>query len=371
MGTETIIPALDPMPLPAPFWLFKLLLVLTFFLHIVVMNFMFGGGLIAAFSGLFRKKNESDQRLFKDIVPKIPSLLAATITLGIAPLLFVQVLYGQFFYTATIIMAWPWFLVLVLLMFAYYGFYIVALKQDKTSRGIGWVMLISIFFIFLVGFFYSSNFTLMESPATWSAKYFQDRSGWNLNGSESTLIPRFLHFLVASVAVGSFLIILTGLFRWKQEADYARFLIVRGGQWFMYATMTQFVVGIWFLISLPREAMLQFMGGNMLATISLLIGVVGGLAAIFIMSNGIRNDDPRTPAWWAMGITGVVVIFMAMMRDVLRTAYLSPYFKASELPVKTQLDVLILFLVLFVIGILVWALMIKRYFFTPSAKITE
>ena len=170
MGTETIIPALDPMPLPAPFWLFKLLLVLTFFLHIVVMNFMFGGGLIAAFSGLFRKKNESDQRLFNDIVPKIPSLLAATITLGIAPLLFVQVLYGQFFYTATIIMAWPWFLVLVLLMFAYYGFYIVALKQDKTSRGIGWVMLISIFFIFLVGFFYSSNFTLMESPATWSAK---------------------------------------------------------------------------------------------------------------------------------------------------------------------------------------------------------
>ncbi|KPJ94824.1 MAG: hypothetical protein AMJ53_04330 [Gammaproteobacteria bacterium SG8_11] len=371
MGMETTIPAIDPMPLPAPFWLFKLLLVLTFILHIVVMNFMFGGGLIAAFTALFRKKNENNHRLFKDITPKIPSLLAATVTLGIAPLLFVQVLYGQFFYTSSILIAWPWFLVLVLLTLAYYGFYIVSFKEDKTSRGIGWVMLISVFLVFLVGFFYSSNFTLMNAPGSWSAKYFQDPSGWNLNWSEATLIPRFLHFLVGSIAVGSFLIIATGLFRWKKEQEYARFLITRGGKWFMYATMVQFVVGIWFLISLPREMMLQFMGGNMFATISLLIGIAGGLAAIFIMSNGIRNEDPRKPVMLAMGITGIVVIFMAIIRDILRTAYLSPYFKAGELATKTQLDVLILFLVLFVIGILVWALMIKRYFFTPSAKTAE
>jgi hypothetical protein len=47
------------------------------------------------------------------------------------------------------------------------------------------------------------------------------------------------------------------------------------------------------------------------------------------------------------------------------------YFKAGELATKTQLDVLILFLILFVIGILVWVLMIKRYFFTPAAKTAE
>ncbi|RMF56687.1 MAG: hypothetical protein D6748_12950 [Calditrichaeota bacterium] len=371
MGTETIIPAVDPMPLPAPFWLFKLLLVLTFILHIVVMNFMFGGGIITAITGFFRKKNENNQRLFNDISPKLPSLLAATITLGIAPLLFVQVLYGQFFYTSSILMAWPWFLVLILLVLAYYGFYIVSFKQDKTSQGIGWVMLLSVFFIFLVGFFYSNNFTLMNAPSTWSEKYFQDPSGWNLNWGEKTLIPRFLHFLVGSIAVGSFLFIFTGLFRWKKETDYARFLITRGGKWFMYATMVQFLIGIWFLISLPREEMLLFMGGNMLATISLLIGIIGGLAAIFIMSNGIRKEDPRKPVSIAMGIIGIVVIFMAIMRDILRTASLSPYYKASELAVNTQFDVLILFLVLFVIGVLVWLLMIKKYFFSPSARIAE
>ena len=371
MGTEIIIPAIDPMPLPAPFWLFKVLLVLTFILHIVVMNFMFGGGLIAVWTRFFGQKNDKDQRLFKDIVPKIPSLLAATVTLGIAPLLFVQVLYGQFLYTSSIIMAWPWFLVLVLLVLAYYGFYIVSFNKDKKSRSIGWLMLISVFFIFLVGFFYSNNFTLMNTPSSWAAKYFHDPSGWNLNLSETTLIPRFLHFLVASIAIGSFLLIIIGLFRWKREQDYARFLIVRGGKWFMYATMVQFLVGIWFLISLPRELMLQFMGGNMLGTVSLLISILGGLASIFVMSNGIRNEYPRKPAIWAMGITGIVVVFMAIMRDILRTAYLSPYFKSSDLVVKTQLDVLILFLVLFVIGIAVWVLMIKKYFFTPSARTAD
>jgi hypothetical protein len=42
----------------------------------------------------------------------------------------------------------------------------------------------------------------------------------------------------------------------------------------------------------------------------------------------------------AMGITGIVLICMAIMRDILRTPYLSPYFKARELATKTQLDVI-------------------------------
>ena len=69
-----------------------------------------------------------------------------------------------------------------------------------------------------------------------------------------------------------------------------------------------------------------------------------------VYKNGIRNEDPRKPIILAMGITGIVVIFMAIIRDILRTAYLSPYFKAGELATKTQLDVLILFLILFVAG---------------------
>ena len=38
----------------------------------------------------------------------------------------------------------------------------------------------------------------------------------------------------------------------------------------------------------------------------------------------------------AMGITGIVGVFMTIIRDILRTAYLSPYFKAGELTTKTS-----------------------------------
>ena len=71
--------------------------------------------------------------MFLDVAKKLPVFLPATITLGIAPLLFVQVLYGQFFYTSSIVMAWPWFLVLVFLTLAYYGFYYVSYRGGRPG----------------------------------------------------------------------------------------------------------------------------------------------------------------------------------------------------------------------------------------------
>ena len=198
-----------------------------------------------------------------------------------------------------------------------------------------------------------------------------DPSGWNLNWSEATLIPRYLHFLIAAIAIGGLLVVVSGFARWRQEREYARFLINYGGKWFLYATMSQFVVGLWFLWSLPKEKMLLGLGGNLLATFCLGAGFVGGLAAIGMMSRAIRANDPRRAALLAIVLTGVVIVFMAIWRDVLRNAYLAPFFKGDELAVKTQADVLSLFLVLFVLGILLWVWMLKKYFFAPAADTSK
>lgn len=368
MSPETIIPLADPIPLPAPFWLFKALLIVTLFLHLIAMNLMFGGGLIAVVTRLFGAKSVENQRLFGDITHKIPTLLAATVTLGVAPLLFVQVLYGQFFYTSSIVMAWPWFMVVVLLVLAYYGFYIVAMKQDKSPGAITWILLTSVVFVFLIGFFYSNNFTLMNTPEIWSQKYFADPAGWNLNLGEPTLIARYLHFVVAAIAIGAFLPIGIGFYRWKSDEEHARFLIHRGGKWFLYATMAQFLIGTWFLITLPREKRLLFMGGNMAATIGFIIGLAGAIAAIVLVSRGLHKTDPRPPLKLAMGIIGVVTLFMILMRDILRDAYLAPYFRSSDLAVSPQLDVLALFLVLFVGGVILWVVMLRKYFQARAAE---
>jgi hypothetical protein len=355
-----LIPTLDPNPLPAPYWVFKLLLVVTFFLHILAMNFMLGGAVLAL-AARWRSKGHGN-RMFMDISKKLPSLLPATITLGIAPLLFLQALYGQFFYTSSVIMAWPWFLVLVFLTIAYYGFYYASFKGGQDSGKAGRVMLLSVVLVFIIGFIYSNNLTLSQAPSRWAPKYFTNPGGWNLNWSEPTLIPRFLHFFVAAVALGGLLLVYMALAGWRRDSQYARALFQLGGKAFMFATMAQFLVGIWFLASLPRDLQMMFLGGNGLATILFVIGVAGGMAAIFLMAEAVREENIRLAAYYVSGIAAVVILSMSVMRDMLRDAYLKPYYHSDQFVVKMQWSVFPLFLALLVAGVTLWFVMLKRYF---------
>jgi hypothetical protein len=368
MMQPNMIPVLDPNPLPAPYWVFKLLLIVTFFLHIVAMNFMLGGAVLALVSKWRAKNREHGNRVFFDVAKKVPSLLPATITLGIAPLLFVQVLYGQFFYTSSIIMAWPWFLVLVFLTIAYYGFYYASFHGGQHAGRAGKVMLCSVILVFLIGFIYSNNLMLSQTPSRWSAKYLAGPAGWNLNLSEPTLIPRFLHFMVAAVALGGLLLVFMALANWKRDKEYARQLLQFGGKAFMYATMAQILVGIIFLVTLPREMRMLYMGDNPLATTLLLVGVIGGIGAIFLMSDALRKENLRVAAFYVPGIIAVVILCMSVMRDILRDAYLAPYFHPGQFAVTTQWAVFPLFLVLFIAGVILWLVMLKRYGMFGSAK---
>jgi hypothetical protein len=103
MIDPSMVPTIDPNPLPAPYWLFKTLLLVTFTLHIIAMNFMLGGAFLAVIARFTSKGPLSSEnkafrnRIFLDLAKKVPVFLAATITIGIAPLLFVQAIYGQYF----------------------------------------------------------------------------------------------------------------------------------------------------------------------------------------------------------------------------------------------------------------------------------
>jgi hypothetical protein len=363
-----LIPTLDPNPLPAPYWIFKLLLVVTFILHILAMNCLLGGTVLALAAKWRAKNRELGSHIFADVSKKLPVLLPATITLGIAPLLFLQVLYGQFFYASSIVVAWPWLLVLAFLTVAYYGFYYASFRSGKDSGKAATVTFFSLILVFLIGFVYSNNLTLSQTPLRWRAKYFANPSGWNLNIGEPTLIPRFLHFVVAAIAVGGLLLVFLAFARWNQDREYARGLFQLGGKSFMFATMAQFVVGIWFLVSLPREYRMLFLGDNLIMTILLVVGVAGGITAIFLMSEALRKENVRFAAYIISSIVAVVIAAMATMRDMLRDAYLAPYYRPDQFAVKTQWAVFPLFLVLFVGGVILWFVMLARYGLFSSTK---
>ena len=109
---QPIIPSADTIPV-AWGW-FQFLLLLTFPLHVLAMNAMVGGlaiGVVQHFRG-----GDSRRRLAHRIAIVLPLVIAFAVNFGVAPLLFLQVLYGAFFYTSSILMGVPWLLLVAVLM---------------------------------------------------------------------------------------------------------------------------------------------------------------------------------------------------------------------------------------------------------------
>jgi hypothetical protein len=133
-----LVPAPDAAGVPGPIWLFQALLVFTFFLHLLFMNLTLGGTLLAWISHL-RAGGRSDGPygvLAGRMMAVNKFTISMAITTGVAPLLFIQVIYQQFFYSGTILLGWTWFGLIALVMAAYYAAYLYKFR-GAPSRGKG------------------------------------------------------------------------------------------------------------------------------------------------------------------------------------------------------------------------------------------
>lgn len=341
------IPHLDPMPLPAPVWLLRTLLLLTFFLHLVFMNCLLGGTAIALVCMMRRKSSVFSAQLAGDLGRILPSVFAFTVTLGVAPLLFLQVMYGQMLYASSILIGVPWLAIIGLVIAAYYGVYFYSMNEQsgKTTAVLAGVVLL----LATVAYIYSNNFTLMLAPERWLDVYHRNASGWNLNWSEPSLLPRYLHFVLGALAVSGLGLVVMGLR--KQQGGYRQWVIEQGSLLFTGATMLNFGIGFWFLAKLPVSTRLAFIGGNGLATALLGAGLLLPLAAIahLIMAKG--NNSPLRQLVIGVSCGLLTVAAMVVMRDVLRNLTLAPYFSPTHLPVASQWGVIVLFVLLFVAGL--------------------
>jgi hypothetical protein len=167
--------------------------------------------------------------------------------------------------------------------------------------------------------------------------------------------------MTAALAVGGIFLVLLAWTRWGKDTEYARDVFYFGGKTFIYATMAEFVVGLWFLTALLRRMTNLFMGGNPLATILLGIGIAGAIAAIVLMPRALRNQNIRLAGYSVVGIMSVAILSMVVLREIIRLAYLQPYFHPERFAVKTQWSVFPLFLVIFVAGVILWFVMLRRY----------
>jgi len=350
MNPSSLIPAPDVIPVHWG-WL-HVFFILTFVLHLLFMNAMLGTGIIALFKSF--KGTKKDLSIAKEIGLKLPYTIAFTINMGVAPLLFIQVLYGNFIYTSSILMGWYWLLIIGILIIAYYSAYLYDFKFDALDSARSIFIAVSVILMLLIAFFFTNNITLMLTPETWT-RYFSHAGGTILNLSEPTLIPRYLHFVCASMAIGGLFLAIVGHIKARRktgkENENYEAMIFSGMKWFSYATMIQIIIGFWFAIALPSDILLLFLGGNSLATLLFFSGLIGAGMALYF---GFKKR-----VWPSTGAAIFIVVVMVLMRDMARTAYLKPYFALSDLKVEPQYSPMILFLVTLIAGIGLIGYMLK------------
>lgn len=351
------IPEPDTVPLAAPRWLFWILLLATFLLHLLAMNLVLGGTLFAAFSRLKSSSGYGvEAKKLSDYLSKfLPVLVAAAITFGVAPLLFVQVLYGRVLYSSSILMGWYWLLVIPLLITAYYSLYLVAFKndlEDSRAKVLSWIAVAT---LVLIAFIYTNNMSLMLRPETFLERYIAESRGLTLNLGDLTLLPRFLHIVLGAIAVTGMGLLLFGHSRKASDRSFANWAVRLGGTVFIIVTAINFIVGTWFLLSYDREVLLDFMKSNPLGVVALAIGLVFGLTAIGLAALGIQGEHVNPFRYGAVVSLLLTIVSMVLLRDQMRATILAQYMEPVRWT-EPQSGAMLIFLGLLIAGIVtvVW-----------------
>lgn len=319
LASEVIPASLIPaqMALPASWGIIKTLLIVTFFIHLLLMNILLGSVMLAAFNA-WRAAPVAGYGLKKDS-SFTTGILSLTVNFGVAPFLFVQVLYGSFVYTSNILMAVWWLAVPLLVMLAYYAIYVIKSGgADSLFRRRLLITVIALL-LMLVAFVLTTTATMSIRPERWPG-WTATPAGTMLNLGDPTFIPRYLHMLAASLAVG-------GLFmgiraRWglrKPGADRAEAEARTryGLNCFIYTGVAQAFIGFWFLVSLPHYVLDLFIGQSIAAT--LMIALVAVMLVISLLA------AKKGKLGITCGLLAGMVLIMVIVRDIVRDATLTPF----------------------------------------------
>jgi hypothetical protein len=347
---------MDPTPLPAPAWLFQVLLLVTFFVHILFLNVTLGGSVIGAVhAALARGQDAPGRRLGRLLAGVLPASVSFTVTTGVAPLLFIQLMYGPLFYAATVLVGWIWLAILPAIVVGYYAVYLYKFEVGSPGGHPAWLGVAGLCFVAVAAVQVLVN-VLQLTPPRWVAvagaigTAFQD----------PTLLPRYLHFLFGSLAVAGLFLAVVAVERAHRTPDpFFTWLARRGIVWAVAATALQMADGFWLLFALPKDVLLALVGGQPMPTVHLALGMMLGFLALILLAGLSEPEKKRS----LVRFTGVAmlatVLAMVGLRDIVRGLYLGPLGRVQDLAAQTQTDLTLLFLVVFVFGLATVGWMIR------------
>ncbi|MFH1746106.1 MAG: hypothetical protein ABIG44_03565 [Planctomycetota bacterium] len=357
LGSAAVVPSPDPLGYPVPAWLIRALVYLTLTLHLSAVHFTVGGALLLLWALL--RKRDGYEGTARFLGAGLPLGVSYLITLGIPPLLFVQVLYGQFFYTSSVVIGAFWIQVIPAVILAYAGFYYCKFKRDlRPGRRLVVIAACTLLLLY-VGFIYVNNFTLATSPEKWMELYAGAPGGGYLVHGDRTIHPRLTLFLAGAFSVAGLTLIWRGTYleKWGSvEAGRA----ARGfGFRALIVTPVLWVAGAagWYAVR-PDDIRAVFSG--MLAGWLLLgLWIAGGLVMIVCAYRARHSARLVFPLVASLGMFAATAC-MVVLRDLHRIALLAPSWDSSMVDVRAQWGMFTLFVVFLAVGLaLVIGLLIK------------
>ncbi len=361
--TQLLIPAADPVGLPAPAWLLEFLLVLTFILHVLPMSLVLGGGFITVWTHM-SDRSQTGRRLVAHLAGILPPAIAYTITLGIAPLLFVQLLYGTLFYTSSILMGFPWLAALGLLLTGYYSLYLYAEggRRIKGERP-AWAGVLSVACFTGVSYLITNNLSLMVSPEGWAGMYAADPSGAGLRLPVLAVLPRYLHAFSVALTLAASYVVLYGFWSARsgkaEDVEYGRFIGRRGAGWLSGALALQAVMGAWYLSSLSGQAKGWLLGGDPAMALFLALGALLMAAGGALLLLAARRNTAGS-AWAGGAVVLLGTVCLAIVRHLLENRTAAQFLPVRAWDIRPQWDIFVLFALILVLGLGLVAWMVLR-----------
>ncbi len=313
----------DPAGIPFYAVVFQFLMVLTFALHIIAVNIVAGGLCVSVYEAC--RGTVYSRRLARALGRAATIMLSFAIVLGVAPLLFVQVIYDPLWYSANVMSAVWAFLFLLSVAAAFYSSYAFYLGNKKAPGQDGplnifWAVT-GIMSLLLAGLII--HMLSMESlhPELWR---FWLTKGWQhflTGGTEFHQVApgRLAHFLLASFAVtGVFLMLYAWYFEPRSDysADYIKYVSETGAKLALYGTILAWGAGFWWAGEISPSI-------NFFRNPVFLLSLAAALAFVLYLAGAVLH-----PVKYAVpaSITLFLTIFlMCGSREALRAGYMEAF----------------------------------------------
>ncbi|MCI0360333.1 MAG: hypothetical protein L0211_17800 [Planctomycetaceae bacterium] len=306
-----------PLDQPGPTAFYLTLYLATFVLHLLPMAYVVAGAAVLLVRTLAGARPVDDP-LAEHFRQWLPFILSVAITAGVAPLLFLQILYHREFYTANVLLFSRWMAILPVLVVGFYLLYLMKgdwLWQRPLVVRVTAAAVIFASFAF-IGWSWSENHLLSTAgQAVWTEQYVAGR----LNYLPGELWPRIGIWLSGVFPVMA-AIVTWPLARGEDNAD----LSATASRLAMFAAIGLVVslacIG-WYLGVLEPAARTAVLDAPLRVwQAAFVVGAVLQFAAWILIWRAGRLEP--LPRWLATAGALFMVAALAVGREAIRTSRL-------------------------------------------------